>query len=84
MRKRKGVPRPVYGPNARRYAMVCEWCGAQFAAARPEALTCRNACRLAWTRWVRKVAAMGKGVAVIGPRGDYRKQQFLRPAPRGA
>lgn len=65
--------------NAQRHTLICEWCGHNFQASRPDALTCCNAHRLAWSRWVRDVAARGKGVAVLGPRGDRRKQLFLSP-----
>lgn len=77
-------PRAGGQKNARQYRHHCEWCGRIFESARPDALTCSNAHRLSWNRWRRKIADMGRGEAVVGPRGDHRKQHFIGYPPERA
>jgi len=44
----------TYGENTLRYFPVCLWCGRFFPAARPEAQTCKVACRVALARYRKK------------------------------
>jgi len=60
MRKRKNPHWPLarkgkkYGPNSQPYTPLCLWCGVEFRAARPDAITCNTAHRVALNRYVKK------------------------------
>lgn len=43
-----------YGENSIRYFPRCLWCGREFPAKRPDAVTCKTAHRVALNRYVKK------------------------------
>lgn len=53
----RGGDRRSGGPptsNLLKYNPICLWCGLPFVAARPDAKTCCNKCRVALARYVGK------------------------------
>jgi len=71
----------TYGPNSLRHFLRCEWCGCEFASARPETRCCSNAHKLRFHRFQRAYAAQFGATRPKGPRGDTAIQSLFRRHP---
>ena len=71
----------TYGPNTKKYRLVCEWCGCGFPSSRPETNCCSNAHKLRYYRWQKKYLEMFGTRRNHGPRGDIDVQFYFATIP---
>ena len=68
-----------YGPNQKKYAYLCEWCGVQFKCSRPDAQCCSDRHRLKLHRWRRAYLKQFGYAPTTNPRGDNERQRWFEP-----